>query len=251
MRGRRSPCRRSQQQRVALCPHQRLAAGTCSWATIRADGLPPPRILSRAADSGSRPHAASLDSIETLSGYDGGHDAGIRRLRCSARRSTKSIPLLVARLSAGGSSMAQRFRDAEHLVRLALLFFVGVLLFLVIRAFFVPADFGELGHFRTGALQDIRNLPLHFAARASCGQADCHEEEAASLASDTHASVGCESCHGALAAHAADPETREGGHSRRRRSLLSLSRLACGAAQGLRAGRDRGPSRGVGMQRVS
>lgn len=102
--------------------------------------------------------------------------------------------------------MPQRFRDAEHLVRLVLLMFVGVLLFLVIRTFFVPADFGELGHFRTGTLQDIRNLPLHYASRGSCGEADCHEEEAAALASDTHASVGCESCHGALAAHAADPK---------------------------------------------
>ena len=103
--------------------------------------------------------------------------------------------------------MAQVLSDANHLVRLALLFLAGFLLFLVIRAFFVPPGFGEFGHFRTGTLQDVRNnTPLHFGGRASCGEADCHEDVTAALATDSHARVGCESCHGALAAHAADPE---------------------------------------------
>ena len=106
--------------------------------------------------------------------------------------------------------MAQVLRDAKHLVRLALLFLAGFLLFLAIRAFFVPAGFGEFGHFRTGTLQDVRNnTPLHFGGRASCGEADCHEDVTAALATDSHARVGCESCHGALAAHAADPEIAE------------------------------------------
>jgi hypothetical protein len=103
--------------------------------------------------------------------------------------------------------MAQVLSDAKHLVRLALLFLAGFLLFLVIRAFFVPPGFGEFGHFRTGTLQDVRNnTPLHFGGRASCGEADCHEEVTAALATDSHARVGCESCHGALAAHAVDPK---------------------------------------------
>ena len=100
----------------------------------------------------------------------------------------------------------KNLRDAEHLVRLALLFLAGGLVFLGLRAYFVPAGFGELGHFRTGALQDIRDRPLHFAGRNSCGEADCHEDVTAALAEDTHAQVGCESCHGALLAHAGEPK---------------------------------------------
>jgi hypothetical protein len=94
------------------------------------------------------------------------------------------------------------FRDSEHLIRLALLFGVGVFLFLGARAVLVPADFGELGHYRTGALDDNRQRPLVHAGRAACGE--CHDT-AATLSGGAHAKVGCEACHGALAAHAADP----------------------------------------------
>ncbi|KAB2967625.1 MAG: cytochrome C [Thermoanaerobaculia bacterium] len=99
--------------------------------------------------------------------------------------------------------MRAEFRDSEHLVRMALLFGVGVLLFLGLRAVLVPADFGELGHFRTGALDDNRRPALVHAGRAAC--AECHDT-AAKLKTGAHARVGCESCHGALAAHAADPD---------------------------------------------
>ena len=100
--------------------------------------------------------------------------------------------------------MAHALRDAEHLVRLALLFLIGVVLFLVVRALLVPAGFGELGHFRTGALDDNRHATLRFAGRAAC--AECHDDVSATLAGDSHAAVGCESCHGALQAHAVDSD---------------------------------------------
>lgn len=100
--------------------------------------------------------------------------------------------------------MRSLLRDAEHLVRLALLFAAGVALFLVARALLVPPGFGELGHFRTGAIADNQVRPPLFAGRAAC--ADCHGEMADELAADAHAGVGCEACHGALAAHAADPD---------------------------------------------
>jgi hypothetical protein len=96
--------------------------------------------------------------------------------------------------------MRQRFRDAEHLVRLALLFGAGLLVFTIARAFLVPEGFGDLGHFRAGAIEDNqRRLPVH-AGRAACGE--CHDDVAGELAGAGHRGVGCESCHGALGEHA-------------------------------------------------
>ena len=95
-------------------------------------------------------------------------------------------------------------RDAEHLFRLAALFAAGVVIFLVMRSIMVPAGFGELGHFRPGAIATNQQKPLRFAGRAAC--AECHSEIATALAAAKHARIGCEACHGPLAAHAADPD---------------------------------------------
>jgi len=96
--------------------------------------------------------------------------------------------------------MRQRFRDTEHLVRLALLFAAGTLVFVVARALLVPEGFGEYGHFRSGAMVDNQlREPVH-AGREACRE--CHGDAAAALAAGGHAGVGCESCHGALGAHA-------------------------------------------------
>jgi hypothetical protein len=100
--------------------------------------------------------------------------------------------------------MSQPLKDAEHLVRMAGLFAVGVVVFLVLRAVLTPADFGELGHYRTGALDDNLSVEPRFAGRSVCE--DCHDTAPRELAEGAHSRVGCEACHGPLAVHVSDPD---------------------------------------------
>lgn len=99
--------------------------------------------------------------------------------------------------------MRELFRDKEHLVRMAGLFVGGLVVFLVLRGVLVPADFGELGHYRAGALTENSSVPPSFAGRELCES--CHDEVAESRLASGHAAIACEACHGALAGHAEDP----------------------------------------------
>jgi len=99
--------------------------------------------------------------------------------------------------------MRQTFKDAEHLLRFAGLFAVGIAAFFALRAAFIPKGFGELGHYRAGALEDNRQRLPRFAGAAACG--DCHDDVRQTLRTGKHAGVHCEACHGPLAPHAADP----------------------------------------------
>ena len=92
------------------------------------------------------------------------------------------------------------FKDSEHLVRMGALFGGGLVAFLVLRAALVPADFGELGHYRAGALHDNMVTRARFAGQAVC--ADCHDDVADERGIGGHANIACEACHGALADHA-------------------------------------------------
>jgi hypothetical protein len=101
-------------------------------------------------------------------------------------------------------TVSELFKDKEHLVRMAGLFGVGLLVFVVLRGVLIPADFGDLGHYRASALDDNSSVELQFAGRAACEV--CHDDVAAERAESAHRSIACEACHGALAVHADNPE---------------------------------------------
>lgn len=98
--------------------------------------------------------------------------------------------------------MSSRWRDYEHLLRMAGLFAVGTAVFLIAQAVLVPADFGQVGHYRTGALKANASRTPAFAGQAACF--DCHPDVVEARAANQHKNVRCEACHGPLATHATE-----------------------------------------------
>ena len=96
-----------------------------------------------------------------------------------------------------------KLQDITHLLRMAAVFVVGLVLFLVFRSAFIPNSFGRYGHFRGDAIAEITARPVAYAGHDTCEA--CHPDVADTKAKGVHAHVNCESCHGPLAKHADDP----------------------------------------------
>jgi hypothetical protein len=98
--------------------------------------------------------------------------------------------------------MPGRFGHYQHVVRVASLFAAGFGVFMLVRSLLIPADFGQLGFYRAGALDDVRAQPIVYAGQATC--ADCHTDVVEARKPGPHVKVSCEACHGPLASHAND-----------------------------------------------
>ncbi len=96
-----------------------------------------------------------------------------------------------------------KFKDAEHLIRLAAVVLLGFLLLLVLRSQYIPKSFGEFGFYRGAALAEISSKPINYAGHQACEV--CHSEVLEIKKAGKHAGVNCEACHGPLAKHADDP----------------------------------------------
>lgn len=96
--------------------------------------------------------------------------------------------------------MGPRWKDYEHLLRLGAVFGLGTLFFLIAQAVLVPADFGQVGHYRTGALAANRAREVSFAGEPAC--VSCHTDVGETKSTNQHRGVRCEACHGPQAAHA-------------------------------------------------
>lgn len=119
--------------------------------------------------------------------------------------------------------MGDRFRHAQHVFRVGIVLAVGLVAFLLARAAAIPPDFGVLGFYRAGALDDNRAQPIVHAGRTAC--LECHggtydppdppREASATVATaavldpikdNRHFRLNCEACHGPLQKHVADED---------------------------------------------
>lgn len=99
------------------------------------------------------------------------------------------------------------FKDKEHLVRMAGIFAVGIVLFFILQLALVPDTFGLYGHYRASAIGEERGRPLVYAGRAACST--CHAAVVETQKNGSHATLGCEGCHGPLLKHAAAPKSEK------------------------------------------
>ena len=97
----------------------------------------------------------------------------------------------------------KQFQDSGHLFRLAAVFLAVFVAFLAVRAALIPKTFGEYGHYRSAALDEIASRPVNYAGHQACET--CHSDIAETKSHGKHVHVNCETCHGPLAKHAEDP----------------------------------------------
>ncbi len=92
----------------------------------------------------------------------------------------------------------------QQLIPLAIIFAVMITSLLIVRAFLVPESFGEYGHYRADAVDEIMSQDITYAGYEACY--DCHDEQYELKQNSHHANVSCEVCHGAAAAHINEPD---------------------------------------------
>lgn len=100
-----------------------------------------------------------------------------------------------------------KWKEAQHLIRPALVFLAGSAAFLLARQMVVPPSFGQYGHYRGSVLEEVRQQPVRYAGGEVC--AGCHPDIVEARSKGRHRGVRCEACHGPLSSHAEDPSARK------------------------------------------
>lgn len=91
----------------------------------------------------------------------------------------------------------------QQVTRLAVAFAVAGTALIAARYYLVPDTFGELGHYRAAAIDDVVAHEKKYAGHEECSL--CHSPIAQQRLASMHRGVTCEVCHGPAADHVAAP----------------------------------------------
>lgn len=93
-----------------------------------------------------------------------------------------------------------------QILRLVLLTLGIIGSYLVARTLLTPGSFGQYGHYRGAALEEMASRDPVFAGWKACDE--CHSDTRELQAKHEHRGISCESCHGPARAHAANPDLK-------------------------------------------
>lgn len=93
----------------------------------------------------------------------------------------------------------------KQVIRLFIAFVIFVGLFMLAKYLLIPASFGDLGHYRADAIDDIKKIEAKYTDTLSC--ASCHKDVDSVKTYGAHSGINCQACHGPGAKHAANPKT--------------------------------------------
>ena len=93
----------------------------------------------------------------------------------------------------------------EQVKRLSVIFAALIAMLVAARGLLIPSDFGQYGHYRASAVEEIASQEIQYAGREICY--DCHDDIVEIKSAGFHKNVGCEVCHGPAAAHTEDIES--------------------------------------------
>jgi hypothetical protein len=98
-----------------------------------------------------------------------------------------------------------RFRIPSQLIPPIVMFALAGLALIITRQILVPKTFGEYGHYRGAAVEEIASRQPVYAGYQAC--LDCHDDIYQTKSQGSHRGLNCETCHGAAAAHAQAPDS--------------------------------------------
>jgi hypothetical protein len=98
-------------------------------------------------------------------------------------------------------------RIPQQYFSLSIMFTIIIAVFIIGRMVFIPKSFGQYGHYRADAVNDVESLPIKYAGYHVCQ--DCHDDIYELKAASNHKGLACETCHGAAAKHVEDPDNNK------------------------------------------